>query len=200
MEKIWYIWQYFKCFKQKSSDKGGQRRHAVLDDHWYAVCKDGTKRGSKGYDGGKKVKGRKRLLAVDTLGLIHGIHVGSAAEHDTKLAAPLFEKMQGKFPRVRKVLADKGFRGDELRRLATLKLNSLLEIKESKKEDVLKNTENTPILKGFQVIPYRWIIERTNAWIIFCRRLAKDYEHNTLTSKAFIAIATIRRNLRLLNC
>jgi transposase len=137
-------------------------------------------------------------LVVDNIGLIHEIHVGSAAEHDTKLALPLIEKMKEKFPRLRKILADKGFRSDELRRAVTLKLKSLLEIKDSKRTDLLKNTQNTASVKGFSVIPFRWIVERTNAWTIFCRRLAKDYEHNPLTSHAFIAISAIKRNLHLL--
>lgn len=99
----------------------------------------------------------------------------SANEHDTKISMPLLKKIKGKFPRLRKILADKGFSCNNLRRFVTLKLTALLEIKGNKEEDkdILQDTEKSVSLKGFQVIPKRWIVKRTNAWNIFTDDLPK---------------------------
>lgn len=180
--------------------------------------------------------GRKRCLATDTLGLIHGVSVGSAGEHDTKAAEPLIQKMKGKFKRLKKLLADQGFGGDTLRKLVTMTLGALLEIvkpgpKPEKTEKSAKGKtkesgyplqfeipgiglpapEKTPenpenkaddakkvadAKRGFSIEPFRWIVERTNAWTIFTRRLAKDYEHNPKSSEAMILLSAIRRNIK----
>jgi transposase len=142
-----------------------------------------------GYDGNKKIKGRKRLLAVDTLGLVHSIIVRSAAEHDTKIGLFLIERIGKSFPRLRKIIADEGFTSDNLRRKTTLKTGALLEIKKGIKDGSLR---------GFKIIPKRWIIERNNAWNIFQRRLSKDFEHNPKTSENLIMLTAIKRSLRLL--
>lgn len=120
---------------------------------------------------------------------MHGVSVGSAGEHDTKAAVPLIESIQNKFPRLRKILADQGFSGEALRRMVTLKLKALLNIKPD---------EKIPGAKGFQVVPLRWIVERTNAWTIFDRRLAKDYEHEPKNSALFIMLSAIKRTLKRL--
>ena len=73
---------------------------------------------------------------------MHGVSVGSAGEHDTKAAVPIIEAMQGYFPRLKKIMADRGFSGDELRRLVTLKLKAFL--------DTTPPPEKTPEMKGFQ--------------------------------------------------
>jgi len=134
-------------------------------------------------------------LLVDTLGLLHGVSVGSAGEHDTKAAMPLIEAIRPKegekkkFPRLKKILADRGFSSDHLRWTVMLKMNVLLNT---------RPPEKTPGVKGFQVSPIRWIVERTNAWMIFDRRLAKDYEHNPKTSAFFIVLSAFKRALKRL--
>lgn len=142
-----------------------------------------------GYDGNKKIKGRKRLLAVDILGLVHSVIVRSAAEHDTKIGLLLMEKIGTTFPRLQKFIADEGFTSDDLRRKTTLKTGALLEIKKGIKDD-------SP--RGFKIIVKRWIVERNNAWNIFQRRLSKDFEHNPKTSENLIMLTSIKRNLKLL--
>lgn len=131
-------------------------------------------------------------MLVDTLGLVHGVSVGSAGEHDTKAALPIIEAIQPnkgekkKFPRLQKILADQGFSSDDLRWMVTLKLKALLDT---------TPPEKTPGVKGFQVVPLRWIVERTNAWMIFNRRLAKDYEHNSKSSATLIVLSALKRTL-----
>jgi putative transposase len=134
-------------------------------------------------------------LLVDTLGLLHGVSVGSAGEHDTKAAIPIIEAIKTKegekkqFPKLKKILADRGFSSDGLRMMVMLKLGALLDA---------RPREKTPGVKGFQVVPLRWIVERTNAWMIFDRRLAKDYEHNPKTSAFFIVLSAFKRALNRL--
>ena len=89
---------------------------------------------AQGYDGGKKIKGRKRVLLVDTLGLTHGIDVVSAGEHETVAALPLLERGKNSFPRLKKILADLGFSSDPLRRFVFLQLGALLEISQKDPE------------------------------------------------------------------
>ena len=134
-------------------------------------------------------------MLVDTLGLLHAVSVGSAGEHDTKAAIPAIESLRtnknekNKFPRLKKILADRGFSGDMLRSLVMLKTGAVLDTRPPQK---------TPDAKGFQVVPLRWIIERTNAWMIFNRRLAKDYEHNPKTSAFFITLSAFRNAFKKL--
>jgi transposase len=142
-----------------------------------------------GYDGNKKIKGRKRLLAVDILGLLHSVIVQSAKDHDTKIGLLFMKKIGKTFPRLQKIIADEGFTSDDLRTKTTINTAAFLEIKKGIKDSSVK---------GFKVIPKRWIVERNNAWNIFQRRLSKDFEHNPKTSETLIILTAIKRNLRLL--
>lgn len=142
-----------------------------------------------GFDGGKLVKGRKRNLMTDTIGLVVLAKVTVAnvqAVHAGKQTLAELKKRTELITRLRKIFADGGYRG-ELLIWVKKELHAEMEI-------VLKFGEQ----KGFQVLPKRWVIERTNAWITRNRRMARDYERLAESSEAFIYILMIRLGLRRL--
>ncbi len=143
-----------------------------------------------GFDGNKKVHGRKRVLLTDTLGFARLVKVVAADQHDSQIGYQLLSQLQQRpylLPCVRKIFADGGFRGT-LEEWVKQALHIQLDI-------VLKE-EGKP---GFQVLPKRWVIERTNAWVSRQRRLARDYERTTASSEAFLYATMIRLGLRRLS-
>jgi len=138
----------------------------------------------KGFDGNKKVNGRKRHIVVDTLGLLLCVIVTPANVHDSVAAEWVLLKMEGKFPRLAKILADGGYKGERLIYLARSCLKSVFEIVTRKDEG------------EFRVIPKRWIVERSIAWFNWHRRLSKDYEANVESSEAWVQIASIAMMIR----
>ena len=143
-----------------------------------------------GFDGGKKVHGRKRVLLTDTLGFARLVKVVSADTHDGSAGYQLLRRLQQRpfwLACLRKIFADGGFRGN-LEEWMAQALHIQLEI-------VLQQEGQ----KGFQVLPKRWVIERTNAWISRQRRLARDYERTTASSEDFIYVTMIRLGLRRLS-
>ena len=133
--------------------------------------------GVKGFDAGKKVKGRKRHLVVDTLGLLLKGVVHSAAIQDPVGAKAVLGPMARSFPRLHKIWADTIYRGS-LVTWVWLCFGWILEIV---KRDAHR--------KGFHVQHWRWIVERTFAWLGRYRRLSKDYEFQTKTSETMIYMA-----------
>ena len=137
---------------------------------------------AKGYDGYKKINGRKRHLLVDTLGLILSVHVGPANDQDRDILDVLCSKIKGLYPRMERIFGDSGYQGRENKTL--LNHGWLLSIS---KRPLKKKGE-----KGvFQVVPKRWIVERTFAWLGAFRRLSVDRETHPKTSEAFIILANI---------
>lgn len=141
----------------------------------------------KGLDGNKKVNGRKRFLLTDTLGLILGILIVAANVGERSGAEKLFFEARGKYPRLKKVLADQGFDGEEY----VSRIESLFGF-------IFEIVNKVLGVGGFQVLPKRWIVERTFGWLIWNRRLVKDYEEKTEVSRAFIHLAMIRLMLKQL--
>jgi len=142
-----------------------------------------------GYDGGKHVRGRKRNLVVDTLGLVVLAKVTGANMQDVHAGKKVFEELTKRpdlLERLEKIYADGGYRG-ELVDWVPINLDAVLEI-------VLKLEGQ----KGFQVLPKRWVVERTFGWISRNRRLARDYERLVVSCEAFIYAAMIRLGLRRL--
>lgn len=136
--------------------------------------------GNIGYDGGKKIKGKKRHIVVDTLGLLLTVVIHGANIHDSVGAKEVLKALKNKFlANIKKIFADGGYIG-ELINWAKFHLGYELEI--------VKRTEE----HKFKVLPKRWIVERTFAWLSFHRRLAKDYERLDETGIAFIQLAMIR--------
>ena len=135
----------------------------------------------RGIDGNKKIKGRKEHIVVDTLGLPMAIKVHEANIHDSKGAKPTIENLAYKFPRLSKILADGGYQGD-LAAWVKDKFGWELEV-------VLRPKESS---KKFNVIPKRWIVERTFSWLENYRRLTIDYEFLTETAETMVSIAFIQ--------
>lgn len=132
--------------------------------------------------GGKKVKGRKRQIVVDTQGLVHEVFVHKANIHDSKGGAVLADIVLKKQKQVKKMLADLGYRGffEEVVR----------EVHKCRVEFSSK------IVGEFVIQPKRWIVERTIAWLNWARRLSKDFEQKCIYSENIIRVAAIALTLR----
>ena len=144
-----------------------------------------TERGGseRGYDAGKKVSGRKRHILVDTLGLVLNAIVHSASVQDRDGAKLVFEKLRHRFTRLRLIWADGGYAGALIEWVRQLRTRNRLRL------EVVKRSDS---VKGFVVLPRRWVVERTFAWLGFHRRLSKDYEALPETSETLIYAAMIR--------
>ena len=132
---------------------------------------------SRGYDAGKKVKGRKRHILVDTLGLLLKVKVLTADIQDRDGARALFSEIKEQMPRLCLIWADGGYRGKLIIWVAVYCLWRL---------EIVKRNDH---LKVFQVLPKRWIVERTFSWLNRNRRLSKDYERNTESSEAWLYLS-----------
>jgi putative transposase len=137
-------------------------------------------RGERGYDAGKKMKGRKRHILVDTMGLLLVVVVHAASIQDRDGAKLVLEKARGCLPHLKHIWADGGYAGKLLQWVETTCHWTL---------EIVKRTDG---LKGFQVLPRRWVVERTLGWLGRYRRLSKDYESLPQSSEAMVQIAMIR--------
>jgi transposase len=142
--------------------------------------------GPRGYDAGKKVKGRKRHIAVDTLGLPIQCDVTPADVQDRQALAPILKAVSRKSPWVEVAFVDGGYSGDETQR-AAFEASRI-------KVSVVKRSDQS--VKGFVVLPKRWIVERTLGWLNRARRLAKDFEATVESSKAWVMLAIASLLLR----
>jgi putative transposase len=157
----------------------------IVDPQSMKTTEEGA--GSTGYDAHKNVKGRKRHLLVDTLGLPLSIYVTPADVQDRVGARLLLAGLGPLVPRLKKIWADGAYSGKELAKWCEEQGGWELEVVERDKE-----------AKGFEVLPKRWIVERTFGWLRRDRRLAKDYERKVQTSETLIEVAIIRLILRRL--
>jgi putative transposase len=142
----------------------------------------------RGYDAHKGVRGRKRHLLVDTLGLPIACYVTPADVHDTVGARKLLAGLAFFVPRLKKIWADAAYRGEEL-------ANWCMQQGDGWELEVV---ERAPGMRGFSVQPRRWVVERSFAWLIRNRRLAKEYERTVQTSETLIQLAVTRLLLRRL--
>jgi len=150
----------------------------VIDSQSVKTTESG---GVCGYDAGKKIKGRKRHIVTDTLGLMVGLIVHSADIQDRDGAPELLNSIRHAFPWLRHVFADGGYAGPKLRGKLAKCGDWTMEI-----------VKRSDTAKGFEIIPRRWVVERTFAWLNRCRRLAKDWEKTIASAEAWITIAHIR--------
>ena len=143
--------------------------------------------GPRGFDAGKKIKGRKRHIVTDTEGNLVGLRVHSADIQDRDGAVDVLASIRTLYPWLRHVFADGGYAGDKLRDAVVPLGTWTLEI--------IKRSDKA---QGFELLPRRWVVERTFAWLNRCRRLAKDFEATLESATAWIFIAHIRRLTRRL--
>lgn len=146
-------------------------------------------KGERGYDGGKKVNGRKRHIMVDTMGLLLMVLVTTANVQDREGGKRLLKRVAQKLPlpRLQRIWVDGGYRGQPMTQWVQATFGWIW--------DVVKRDTDT---KGFKVVPRRWVVERTFGWLNNYRRLSKDYEEKTETSEALIYMAMSRTLLRRL--
>ena len=154
----------------------------IIDSQSVKTSKKGGE--ARGYDAGKKTSGRKRHIVVDVMGLLLTVCVHSAGEQDRVAARMVLESLRYKSSRMTKIFADGGYTGTLLEWTHKC-LNWVVQI--------VKRTE-----KGFKVLPKRWVVERTFAWISNYRRNSKDYEYLTQTSEAMIRLSMINLMLNRL--
>lgn len=156
----------------------------VIDSQSVKTTESG---GVCGYDAGKKVKGRKRHIVTDTVGLMLFVLVHAANIQDRDGAGDLIRLIRHRFPWLRHIFADGAYAGPKLR--AVLMGLGRWTI------DIVKRSDT---VEAFEVLPRRWVVERTFAWLGRCRRLAKDWERTIESSTAWTFIASIRLMTRRL--
>jgi transposase len=140
-----------------------------------------------GYDGGKKIKGRKRHVLVDTQGLLMHAVVHAADLQDRDGGVLLMGTLFGLYPFLLKLYADAGYQGAKFQ-------DGLKAVCRTVNVEIVRRRD----LHKFVVLPKRWIVERTIAWLNRCRRLAKDWECRSRSALAFLRWASIRLMLRRL--
>ena len=144
--------------------------------------------GERGFDGGKQVKGRKRHTLVDTLGNLLKVIVTVANMSDGKAAIELLKQLpKALFKRLKRIWADGGYRGEFVEWVA-----------KKFKKIIVDITLRSDDQKGFEVIPWRWVVERSFAWLGAYRRLSKDFEFFCEHSESMIYLASIHRLLNRL--
>jgi len=150
----------------------------VIDSQSVKATESGSVRG---YDAGKKIKGRKRHILTDTCGFLIFILVHAADIQDRDGAADVLKAIRWRFPWLRHVFADGGYAGQNCATRPPCHGDWTIEI-----------IKRSDAAKGFEILPRRWVVERTFAWLGRCRRLAKDWETSVSSSTAWTLVASIR--------
>jgi transposase len=142
-----------------------------------------------GFDAGKKIKGKKRHLLVDTQGLMLHAIVHAADIQDRDGGVLVMATLFGMYPFLLKLYADGGYQGLQFQ-------GALQRVVQQINVEIVKRSDSA---KGFTVLPKRWIVERTIGWLNRCRRLAKDWECLNRSALAFLRWSSIRMMLRRLS-
>jgi transposase len=170
---------------RETEDKRSRPTAAILDSQ---SVKSDPHGGEVGYDAAKQIKGRKRHVLVDTLGLLLGVLVTPASTPERDGAQALLERVLGWFTWLRRLWVDGGYSGAAFAQWVR-GIRPKLEVEVVKRSDTAK---------GFAVLPRRWVVERTLGWLMRQRRLVRDYETTETSAQAWIYIAMIRIQIRRL--
>lgn len=170
------------CLREKNGRQANPTG-AIIDSQ----SVKGTQESSidSGFDGGKLVKGRKRHIVVDTMGCLLVVCVHAANIFDGKAAYQVFTRLFWLLQSVKHIWADCGYSGRELFEWVLAEFNCILEVVKRQKGR-----------KGFHVLPRRWVVERTFAWLGRSRRLSRDYEREPRSSESQVYLASSRLLLR----
>ena len=196
------VWDYFVARQQDGAWQrildalgGRSRREAGREETPSVACIDtqtvkSTEMGGRvGYDGGKKIKGRKRHILVDTLGLLLAVVVTAGNLDDGTYASSVLTKVTpANYPRLQKVFADNKYNNKTLQKwLADYQAPYLIEISTKPAGEAV-----------FKPVKIRWVVEQAHACRGRCRRLSKDYERRTDSSETWIQLSAIQRMVRRL--
>jgi putative transposase len=168
---------------RKERGRNEQPSAAIIDSQTVKGTPESVE--ESGFDGGKLIKGRKRHIAVDTIGCVIVVVVHAANIHDSKDARCVLKALFSIVKTIKKIWADGGYRGADFIQWVKEQFDCVFEI--------VKREEN---VEGFQLLPRRWVVERTFAWLSRFRRLSKDYERKPTSSAGHVYVASIRLMLR----
>jgi transposase len=188
VQRYFYAWQAERVWEtinflllQQARERAGREASpsaGVIDSQSVKTTESG---GPRGYDAGKKINGRKRHIITDTVGHLVAAKVHAADIQDRDGAPSLLASIRYLFPWLRHVFADGGYAGE--------KLATALAGHRQWQIEIVKRSDRSA---GFYVLPRRWVVERTFAWLNRNRRLAKDFEMTLASSQAWIYLASVQ--------